>query len=193
MTKRIILGGLLAGLVMFIWGALSHTFLDLYASSVKSMPPDTEESVMARANPGLKSPGFYLFPGMEDHKSATPEQVKAWEDKYRKGPRGILVYQPEGTSPMGPPQLLRQLACDLVVGLLAALLLATASPLLSRFSARILFVMLLGALPWLTLSFPYWNWYGFPTDFTLVTLFDILLKFLFGGLVLAGIVKRPAA
>ena len=190
MTKRIILGGLLGGLVMFVWGALSHTVLDLYGTSVKSMPLDTDESVIARAKAGLKSPGFYLFPGMEDHRSATVEQQQAWEKKYRTGPRGILVYQPQGAEPMGPAQLLRQLAADVVAGMLAALLLATASPLLSRYSARLLFVTLLGALPWLTINFPYWNWYGFPTDFTLIELLNTLLTFLCGGLVLAGIVKQ---
>lgn len=189
MTKRIVLGGLLGGVVMFLWGAAAHTFLNLYGTSVRPMPAAAEAAVVATLKDGLTSPGFYFVPGM-DWKKAAPAEQEAWAEKYKAGPRAIVVYQPTGALPMGPPQLLRQLVNDIAVGLLAALLLATACPLLSRYSSRLMFVVLLGAVPWLALSLPYWNWYGFPSDFTLVTLLDTLLAFLFGGFVLAGVVKQ---
>jgi hypothetical protein len=38
----------------------------------------------------------------------------------------------------------------------------------------------------------YWNWYGFPTDFTTGAALDEIIGWFLGGLVLAAIV-RPAA
>ena len=190
MTKRIILGGLLGGVVMFIWGAVSHMVLGLHESAVKSLPVAAEPAVLTALKAGVDKPGVYLYPGMEDEKHPTPEQQKQWEDKYRAGPAGILVYQPQGGEFAMPKRLLKQVGSDIAVALLAALLLSTASVSLRCYRARSLFVTALGLLPWLALSFPYWNWYGFPANFTMVELLDRLLTFFCGGLVLAGIVKK---
>jgi hypothetical protein len=57
----------------------------------------------------------------------------------------------------------------------------------------LLFVALLGVLPFLMVNFPYWNWYGFPIDFTLTELADKFIGFCLAGLVLAAMVKPPAA
>jgi hypothetical protein len=41
--------------------------------------------------------------------------------------------------------------------------------------------------------FPYWNWYAFPRNFTIVELADRLLTIFCGGLVLAAVVKPASA
>ena len=60
---------------------------------------------------------------------------------------------------------------------------------LTCYVGRVGFVLLLGLLPFFTLSFPYWNWYGFPTNFTLAQLADKLITYLVAGLVLAALVE----
>ena len=56
-----------------------------------------------------------------------------------------------------------------------------------------LFVTLLGCLAWVVVYLPYWNWYGFPIDFTLAALAEYAIGFFLAGLVLAAMVKQPAA
>ena len=51
----------------------------------------------------------------------------------------------------------------------------------------------MGLLPFFMVNFPYWNWYGFPTHFTLMELVDKLITLFVAGLVLAAIVKPPAS
>jgi hypothetical protein len=40
--KKVILGGLLGGLVLFVWGAISHMALPFGEAGVRSMPSSLE-------------------------------------------------------------------------------------------------------------------------------------------------------
>jgi hypothetical protein len=73
-----------------------------------------------------------------------------------------------------------------------AFLLAQAAGALASYGAKVLFVALLGLLPGLDVDVGYWNWYGFPGDYTLAVMADHVLGWLLAGLVLAAIIKRPA-
>jgi hypothetical protein len=190
MTKRIILGGILAGVAMFIWGALSHIALGLEESSIKEIP--AEPTVMAALQAGIKEAGFYFFPGMGPQQNLTKEQKaeaeKKWMEKYQAGPRGVLIYHPDGEQAMSPRQLGLQFATEVVAGLVSALLLAQARAL-RTYGGRLAFVNLLGLLPFLMVNVPYWNWYGFPAHYTLIQLADKLVTFFVAGLILAAVVK----
>ena len=193
MTKKILIGGIVGGIVMFIWGAVSHMALGLGEAGIKQLP--NEDAVLAPLPANLKESGFYFFPGMDQTPGMTKEQQKAseenWKKKYTTGPSGVLVYLAHGGEAMSPKQLLTQFATDLITSLLAACLLAAAAGALTGYGGRVLFVTLLGCLPWLAVNLPYWNWYGFPIDFTLAALADGVIGFFLAGLVLAAMVKRP--
>jgi len=194
MTKRIIIGGILAGLAMFMWGAVSHMALGLQESGIKQFANDAP--VVAVLKSEIKEPGFYFFPGMDTSPNMAKDQKAAaqqkWVEKYQAGPRGILVYHPDGQQAMSPKQLGLQLMATIVAGLVAAFLLAQASGLRS-YGCRLGTVALMGLLPFFMVNFPYWNWYGFPTHFTLMELADKLITLFVAGLVLAAIVKPPAS
>jgi hypothetical protein len=53
-------------------------------------------------------------------------------------------------------------------------------------------VTLVGLLASLIILVPYWNWYGYPTDFTLAQIAENTVGWLLAGIVLAAIV-RPSA
>lgn len=47
-------------------------------------------------------------------------------------------------------------------------------------------------MPSLEVHLPYWNWYGFPADFTLAGMADQIIGFILVGFPLAAIVKQRA-
>lgn len=190
---RVIIGGVAGGVAMFMWGALSHMVLQWEEATIKDFP--NEEAVIPILQTNVNSSGFYFFPGMGVLPSATKEQkaeaMKKWTEKYQAGPRGIMIYRTDGGQAMAPKQLGLQLAAEIVAALVAAIVLANATSLRS-FGGRLILVTLLGLLPFCMVNFPYWNWYGFPDNYTLVQLGDKIATFFIGGIFLAAIVKpRP--
>jgi len=168
--------------------------LGLGESVIKQIP--NEPAVVGMLQTNLKETGFYFFPGMDESRGMTKEQKaaaeKKWMEQYQAGPWGILIYHPQGEQAVSPRKLGGQFGAEVVAGLVVAWLLAAATGLKS-YGGRLLFVAVLGLIPFLAVNFPYWNWYGFPTNFTMSELADKLITFVVAGLVLAAVVKPRAA
>jgi hypothetical protein len=192
MSGRVLLAGIVAGIVSFLWGLLAHVALNLGGSTMKSIPE--EPAVVSSMSAHMKEPGFYFFPSMIDRPKASLEQQKAAQAAYLKAyetrPHGVLIYNP----PNGPlnfsARLGRQLAIEIACGLIAACLLAMAASSLP-FGARILFVALLGLFASMSVDAPYWNWYGFPTAYFRAQLIEEVVGWTLAGVVLAAMIRRP--
>jgi hypothetical protein len=179
---------------MFVWGALSHMALGLGEAGIRQFADDAPVAAALQAN--IKEAGFYFFPGMEERPGMTKEQKaeaqKKWGEKYAAGPRGILIYHPDGQQPISPKQLLLQLGSGVIASLVLALALSQFGGLRS-YACRVGTVTMLGVLPFLMVDFPYWNWYGFPTTYTAAQFVDRLVSFLVAALILAAIIKPTEA
>ncbi len=190
MGKRIVLAGLAAGIAMFVWESVSHLLLPLGEVGVKRI--GNEDAVMTALRGNIPEPGFYFFPAAEVQPGMTAGQkqaaMQAAMEKYRTGPSGVLIYRPGGAEALSPRQLAGQLGADIAAMLVAAVLLARIAGG-AGYGGRVLVVTLMGLLPVLTVDFSYWNWYGFPADYTLAQLAGTVIGFLVGGLVLAAILK----
>jgi hypothetical protein len=182
--KRVIIGGIVAGVVVFVWGAVSHMALPIGTMGIRVI--SNEETVVEPVKKAIKEPGFYIFPGKDMHRELTESEQKEWMDKYQKGPTGILIVHPEGGEAMSPRQLGTEVATNILCSLLAAFLL---SHVRATYPRRVLFVTLLGIFGFITVSVPYWNWYGFPLDFTAAEAIDQVVGWFLAGLVLAAIVR----
>ena len=182
--KKVIFGAIFGGLAMFLWGFVSHVVLPLGEIGKKQLP--AEDAVLSTLGREVDHSGLYFFPGM-DPKTASEAEIKVWEDKYRKGPSGLLVYTAGGQEPMSPLRMGKQLGGDILAALFGAILLWLAG--MASYTSRVLFVTLIGAAAWASINVPYWNWYGFPTDFTLAAGADSVLGWLAAGVVMAFIVK----
>jgi hypothetical protein len=193
MTMKILLAGVLGGIVMFLWEGIAHEALPLGQAGIRAL--DNEAAFVAVVKDTVKQPGFYIFPGGEmlqpgltgAHKE---EVMKKAMEQWRTGPAGIMVVHPEGADADSPMHFVTQCLLDIGVTLLAAFLLSMAP--LSSFGARLLFVSLIGLVPTLNAELPYWNWYGFPTALVFAQGFIHLMGFVVAGLVVAKLVK-PAA
>lgn len=177
--KRLVLAALLGGLVVFIWGALSHMVLPLGSAGFSALP--NEEAVLTTLRTSVTEPGLYFFPWMDPSDKSQASQ-DAWTARYRTGPAGLLVYKPVGGEPMEPRQLIWELVTDILSALIAAIILSrTVAP----YFQRVVFVGALGLFGWLSLSLSYWIWYGFPASYICAEGIDQVVGWLIGGLVIA--------
>jgi len=185
---RRLLAAIAGGIVVFIWSAVSHMALGLGSAGIRTLP---NEERMAQAIRGVVTePGLYFFPGMDPSRKMTPEEERAWTERYRRGPSGLMVVQPGGRDPMEPTQFVVELLADILAAGVAAFLLAgLGGPLLARAGA----VGLLGVFEWADLSVSYWNWYKFPTLYTGAALVEQVVGWTLAGLVMALMLRpRPA-
>jgi len=185
---RRLLAAIAGGIVVFVWSAVSHMALGLGSAGIRTLP---NEERMAQAIRGVVTePGLYFFPGMDPSRKMTPEEERAWTERYRRGPSGLMIVQPGGRDPMEPTQFVVELLADILAAGVAAFLLAgLGGPLLARAGA----VGLLGLFEWADLSVSYWNWYKFPTLYTGAALVEQVVGWTLAGLVMALMLRpRPA-
>jgi hypothetical protein len=185
MSKRIFLAGVAGGLALFIWSAVSHMVLPLGEVGVKSLP-DTVVSAMTAS---LTAGGFYFFPGMAPSAQDDPEAMAAWTRRYEEGPRGILVYWPGSTKAFAPMLFVRELLSNIAVGLLLAWL-AVRAGLTTR--ARWVAVVVVGFAAAIETNFSQWNWYGFPNDYTMAQMTDVVVGYAIMGAVIAALTRGAA-
>lgn len=190
MTKKILLAGVLGGLVIFIWSALSHMVFGLGDAGIRTFPDEAQ--MIAAIREGVPEPGFYFFPGMDTTRKLSAEEQKQWEEKYSNGPTGIMILQPKGSDPMMARQLPTELASNIFCALIAACLLSQTLAAGGTFLGRVGFVALLGLFASVTIDVSYWNWYAFPASYTLSVMADAVIGHALAGLVLAAIVKPRA-
>jgi hypothetical protein len=188
MAKRIVLGGIVGGIVIFLWGFVSHMLLPLGEMGVHALPD--EGSVVGPIRSTVKEPGFYMFPGMDHAKQPSEADQQAWAEKAKQGPYGVLIVRPQGVEFAMGPLLLTEAGTNIISALLAALLLSQVRVGTSYWT-RVGFVTLLGLFAFALDIVPYWNWYSFPADFVASELIEHVVAMLLCGLVLAAIVRTP--
>jgi hypothetical protein len=193
MTKRIVLAGFVGGIAMFIWMSLAHVVLPLGETGVQEMANEPAVLDAMHASLGEKS-GLYIFPGVGLGPNASSQQRNAamqqYDQKLAANPSGLLVYHPPGETGMTARRLVTEFLSELLEAFLAVFLLAQTR--LESFGGRFAFVTVAGVLASLGTNVSYWNWYGFPANYTAVYMLTQIVGFMCVGAV-AGAMMRKAA
>jgi len=192
MGKKIILAGLAGGVLVFIVSGIIHS-TKLGEVGIRALP--NEDLVLMTMKNSMPAPGFYFFPA-PNLAPMSKEEKKAEEARYlakfKQGPTGILIYKPGGENLNFGKLLLVQFLIGLVAAFISAWILgATAGA--TSYGTRVLIVALIGLFAEIYIDMPYWNWYGFPLDYTIAHLLGGVASWAAAGLAMAAIIKRPAA
>lgn len=183
--KRMLIGGLIGGVIVFVWSFISHMFLPIGTAGFSTMQQN-EQVIVETLKANIPEKGLYFIPGVDPTADMASDEYKAWEEKYKAGPRGFLIYDPKGANPMAIGKLITELITNLIAGIIAAFLLFR---LIGTFWPRVSSVTLLGLFAWISISVSYWTWYNFPGSFIIAEGVDQVIGWLFAGLVMAKIVK----
>jgi hypothetical protein len=108
-------------------------------------------------------------------------------EKAASGPSGLLLYHPTREFSFG--KLLGiEFATELLEAILVVFLLTQTR--IESFGGRIGFVLVAGILAAITTNIPYWNWYGFPANYSAAYMSIEIIGFLCVGLVAALLLKN---
>ena len=189
---KILLAGILGGIVMFIWTSIAHMLLPLGEAGISEIPNEKTVLDAMQSNIGEKS-GLYFFPGPGVGSNATRQEkneaMKQEVAKMASGPSGLLIYNYARPFAFGK-SLTVEFATELIESILVVFLLA--QTLIGSFGGRVGFVFVAGILAAITTNVPYWNWYGFPCVYTASYMSIQIIGFFLVGIVAALVLRKSA-
>jgi hypothetical protein len=188
MRQSLALGGILGGLVLFVWGTVSWMVLPWHLMTLQKF---TDEAAVAGIL-SLTAPqaGVYILPNPHKHDPGlTQEQKKAAEEEgHRRMMRGPFMFASVSLSGVRDLKsaLVTSLLGNILAALLATWLLLKTSGLgyLGRAGFLVLVAMTAAVIDYL----PNWTWWTFSTSYTAVAFADLLIGWLLAGLVMAKVV-----
>lgn len=180
--KQILLGGIAAGVAVFIWGAIYWMFGP--ADNVIQAPKN--EIVLSTAiKASIPEPGTYFIPGGDPGD-------EAFLEKHREGPVAMLHVR-DGHEAMAPSVFGKGIAHNIVTGILIAALLAWVAPALSGYGSRVGFITAVGVVSTIATHGAMPIWWPIDMAYTLMQAAYSISLWLVSGLVLGAIVKPKAA
>jgi len=187
---RVLLAGILGGLVMFAWTSIAHMALPLGEAGITEIPNESAVLSSMQSNIGDRA-GLYIFPGLGLGENASREEksqaMKGMQQRIAANPSGILMYHPPGRQFAFGKSLAIEFSTELFEAILVIWLLAQTQ--IARFGGRVGFVLLAGILAATATNVSYWNWYGFPGLYTASYMLIEVIGFLLVGIV-AGLMLR---
>lgn len=174
--------GIAGGILMFVWSSIAHVALPLGQTGFSQIP--NEKPLLGAMHDTLGTkPGLYFFPWVMD---ANGKMASDATSRMESEPTGLLVYHPPGqAAEFGARTLLTEFGKEVLTAWIAAFLLAQA--MLAGYAARVGFVSLVGLAASITTNVSYWNWYGFPTSYTLAYGFTDFMGYVAAAFAIAAI------
>ena len=183
--KTQLIGGLVGGVILFVWGALVWDVFPLHSSWMKTAA--NEDSILAVMKESMGPQGVYLLPAMPVKSGRTPEELKTaekeWARKVEAGPNVLVV------------QMIAGLLISCLSAFVASWLLARSTAFNEGYLARVAFCGVLGVFISLVTHLANFNWFGYPGDYTTAMILDSVGGWVLAGLGIAAIVKyrQPSA
>jgi hypothetical protein len=192
MTKQLVLGSVLGGIVLFVWSAIAWMLIPWPGEPLRTF---TNEEAMAQAiTASAPRSGNYILPnmpkrtpGMTDQQYAAAE--KAMADRWARGP---IVFAAVRFEPFGSfgAALVIQFFNQFVVALIVTLLLLQTSGL-SR-AGRIGFVTAIGLIIFVGGHVDEWIWWSFSNSYMLMQFGAIVIGWVLAALVISTFVRGKA-
>lgn len=190
MVKQILLGTIVGAVTIFLVSSVWHLVLPFAETGFHVLPH--EEVMTAAMRLGIHEPGIYMFPGMDVSKRNDPAESQRYAEAFRRGPTGLIIFQPGGTDFSFPRLLANQFCFQLLAAFVLSCLLALSAAALKSYLQRVLFVALVAVFGSLLIDLPYWNWYGFPGSYTAAHFAEFLITWGIAGFAFAALIKpRP--
>jgi hypothetical protein len=186
MTKSLILGTILGGLVAFVWSSVSWEVIGWHEKTMVGFQNEDEVSAVITSH--ATQDGTYRLPNMPPTAGMPPEQKKsalaALMQKMQTGPIMVAAVRRGGFGSYGRGLIVQLLSLMAAAFLLTGLLLQTTG---LSYARRVVFLAIVGLAASVIADLPNWNWWGFSGAYTAVNLADSTLTWLVAGLVIAKV------
>lgn len=185
MIKKLVVGGLVGGIIVFAWGCISWMVLPFHGQVMNNFKDTAAVQTTMMLN--VDKPGVYLIPACPMHSTASAEAQKELKKtamaQREKGPFAMTVVNPNGLGSM-PMAMGKALLLD-IIGVALAIWLLFSSGGTQTFIQRVLFFAVFGLAAGVVGVLPAWNWWGFPCKAAGLDILDLVIGYALAGVVIA--------
>lgn len=166
-------GGIVGALILFLWGFVSWMILHWHDTTLHAFNNESAITEVIASN--ATQSGIYLLP---------LQAIKNNQDTTHQ-PFVFAAVHLEGT----PTSMALPMAISFLLQFLAALTVAWMLMQTSglSYAGRVVFVLLFALAASMVTHGPYWNWFYFDKQYTLVMVADLLIGWFLAALALARI------
>ncbi|HEX4044057.1 MAG TPA: hypothetical protein VHZ76_00135 [Gammaproteobacteria bacterium] len=178
--------GILGGIVLFIWSAVSWMALPWHEQTIHSFKDG--QAVVNTMMANVSKSGIYFFPSI--HPETTDSGLEIKQPPAASQAQEPMVFASihlEGMQPMWLSMIIA-LAYSIVAACFVAWMLSKTAGL--NYIGRVAFVVSFALAAALITSLAGWNWLRFDIQYTLVMIADMLIGWFLAGLVMAKVCKR---
>jgi hypothetical protein len=166
--KHQIVSSLISGIILFVWGFLSWAIFPWHSNVANQFTNEASVSTSLKTN--APNPGIYYLPFDQENLEVgtTTAFVNVLPNGFNQGMGEMMA-----TSIVG------QVLSALIVSILIRL------AKIPQYWHRVRFITILGLAIGFISHFPYWNWFGFSSNYVLVIIIDSTISWFLASLVLA--------
>jgi hypothetical protein len=186
MMKRLITGGIVGGITLFMWGFISWVVLTWHFDTVRHDSGVT--AVVENIDDHLQETGLYYFPPIATTQPDETEMA-AYVELHKNSPSGMIFYNAEHLDPMSTSRLFVGFLADVGAAFFATLLLIVALPSLPKYWGRVMYVAALGVFAIFAIRMVDGVFFNLPLSWTVNMILDTAISWMLAGLVLAAIVR----
>lgn len=187
MHRSLLKAAVCGGIIAFVWCWLSWTVLPIHNCCIHSFTHPGKVASVVKDN--APASGMYVLPYTFGYnENSSHEDMKRAIAMMDNGPFMFAAVLPNGMQHTHKQAMAIGLIIDIIGAFLAAWLLSHAQGL--AFRQKVLFVALFGLAVGVLTYLPAWNWIGFPGNFVLTQIFDMVIAWTLAGLAMAKIVKK---
>lgn len=169
--------GIIGGIILFIWGMISWMVFPWHMNVINGFTDSTAVAQAVTSN--APRSGIYVLPYTQaDSESATTTQVM---------PQLFLSVNLKGAETMMIKPMVIGLLTQIIAAILVAWMLSKVVGL--SYFGRVGFVVVFALAAGIVTDIPYWNWFAFDANYTLIVIADMLIGWFLAGLAMAKFVK----
>jgi hypothetical protein len=182
MTLRVLLGGVLGGIAIFMWGFVFWAVLPFAKDNLPELP--NIAAVARSLDAAIPESGTYLFPSREG--------ASDMKERYAEGPVGMIVFRKGGVDIEDPMIYLKGLVHFMACAAIAGGIMSTVIGSLKTYGSRVLFVFRLGLFAGVAVNVAKAIWWHAPTDFLFLDCAFHFVGWGVAGFAIAAVVKPKA-
>ena len=182
MLKRLLLGTVLGGVVVYAWGSISWMALPWHQATFQAFT--NEEVVSTVLQLAAPASGVYLLPKM----GASASEQQLAHERMKQGPVMLAAIRAHGADPNDPMFYVKGLGLELVGACLMTWLLLSLPGL--SYGARVRTVTVVAFIAGVLIRLQDWHWWGFSARYTLVAILDLVIGWFLAGLIIAKAARR---